>query len=87
MQSEGNSGGLYASSDEGKSWFRVKTADGNQRDGLGGGEFPVLAATGAPEEVFAGSASEGLYLLEFDRVLNAGEGRAIQTRVAAGGGH
>jgi photosystem II stability/assembly factor-like uncharacterized protein len=86
-QSEGNSGGLYASTDEGKSWFRVKTADGNQRDGLGGGEFPVLAATGAPEEVFAGSASEGLYLLEFDRVLNAGEGRAVQTRVPAGGGH
>ncbi len=87
MQTDGESGGLYASRDEGVSWSRIKSCAANQRLATGGGEFPVLAAAGMPEVVFAGSGSEGLYLLDFDPVLNAVAGRVTETQVAGGGRH
>ena len=87
MQSVGESGGLYASADEGLSWSRVKPTRADQIFGSGGGQIPVLAAAGVPERVFAGSASEGLYLVEFDRALNAGMERGAEVQVVGEGGH
>jgi photosystem II stability/assembly factor-like uncharacterized protein len=86
MQSVGESGGLYASADEGLSWSRIKPTRADQIFGCGGGQIPVLAAAGVPERIFAGSASEGLYLVEFDRVLTAGMERAAEVQVVGEGG-
>jgi photosystem II stability/assembly factor-like uncharacterized protein len=87
MQSSGESGGLYASRDAGMSWSRIRSSDADQNYRFGDGEYPVLAAAGRSERILAGSASEGLYLLEFDRVLNAGAGQVTEAHVAGGGGH
>lgn len=83
--SSGRSGGLYASRDKGFSWSRISSTGLGQSGGPGESEFPVLAA-GASESIFAGSASEGLYLIEFDRVLNAGSER-VSEKDAGDGGH
>lgn len=85
-QSARESGGLYASHDEGGSWSRTKPAGVDDRVGTGQ-EFPVLAAASAAERIFAGSASDGLFMLDLDRVLNAGASRRAQTQMVAGGGH
>jgi photosystem II stability/assembly factor-like uncharacterized protein len=86
MQSAGQSGGLYASMDEGLSWSRIKSKSVDESIGTGT-EFPVLAAADTAERIFAGSASDGLYMLELNRVLNAGASRTAQTQVAGRGGH
>jgi photosystem II stability/assembly factor-like uncharacterized protein len=64
--------GLYISRDEGTTWTRVKhtasvstsirTTAGAAP--LGDGPFPVLAALGAAERIYAGSANDGLYVLD-----------------------
>src|ERR1700735_74760 len=86
IQSAGESGGLYASRDEGLSWSRIKSTGVNESVGSAT-EFPVLAATRTPGRIFAGSTIDGLYMLELDRVLNAGANRTPQIRMADGGGH
>jgi photosystem II stability/assembly factor-like uncharacterized protein len=86
MQSAGRSGGLYASRDQGLSWSHIKSKGVDESIGTGT-EFPVLAAAGAPERIFAGSVSDGLYVLELDRALNANAGRTAQTQIVGGGGH
>ena len=49
------SAGLYISRDQGASWARVN------RDG----RFPVLVALGEAGRIYAGSANDGLYVLDF----------------------
>jgi photosystem II stability/assembly factor-like uncharacterized protein len=65
------SAGLYISKDEGVSWSRVTHGHGNRVDGPGDSEFPVLASAQESRRVFAGSAREGLYVLEFAPSLAA----------------
>ena len=68
------SSGLYASRDEGLSWSRVRNSSTGNASGADGEiEFPALAAAAESQKIFAGSASEGLYLLEFGRVLSAAQ--------------
>jgi photosystem II stability/assembly factor-like uncharacterized protein len=61
--------GLYISRDEGAIWTRVKrsttlsTSAGASRGN--DGPFPVLVAVGAAERIYAGSANDGLYVLDF----------------------
>ena len=86
IQSAGESGGLYVCRNEGASWLRIKPTGVDDSVGTGG-EFPVLAVAGAAERIFAGSASDGLYVLELDRVLNVGASRTAPTQVAVRGGH
>jgi photosystem II stability/assembly factor-like uncharacterized protein len=76
------SAGLYLSTNQGASWSRVKNGDQN----WSAGEFPVLAAIGKSQTVLAGSASEGLFLLEFDYPLNAATLKASENPIP-GGGH
>jgi photosystem II stability/assembly factor-like uncharacterized protein len=78
------SAGLYVSKDDGVSWARVQKAGGNKTDVTADGEFPVLAAAEESQRVFAGSATEGLYLLEFDRAFRAAAGEAPETSLAGG---
>jgi len=73
MAPVGESSGLYVSRDEGASWSHINRRDANSTPDLAGTEFPVLAAAASPERVFAGSASEGLYILDFDHSLAVDE--------------
>ncbi len=57
--------GLYITRDEGATWTRVK-----QRVTVGAarasdGQFPILVAMGAANRIYAGSANDGLYVLDF----------------------
>jgi photosystem II stability/assembly factor-like uncharacterized protein len=78
------SAGLYVSKDDGVSWARVQKPGGNRTDVTADSEFPALAAAEESQRVFAGSATEGLYLLEFDWPLRAGTGEAPETSLAGG---
>jgi photosystem II stability/assembly factor-like uncharacterized protein len=66
--------GLYISRDEGATWTRVKPvrAVGTSHGAtsisavrISDGPFPVLVAVGAAGRIYAGSASDGLYVLDF----------------------
>jgi photosystem II stability/assembly factor-like uncharacterized protein len=61
--------GLYISRDEGATWARVKrTTTLSATAGAArasDGRFPVLVAVGAAERIYAGSANDGLYVLDF----------------------
>jgi photosystem II stability/assembly factor-like uncharacterized protein len=74
------SAGLYLSTNQGESWSRVK----NGNDNPSAGEFPVLAAIGKSQTVLAGSASEGLFLLEFDYALNVATHKANENSIPGG---
>jgi photosystem II stability/assembly factor-like uncharacterized protein len=60
--------GLYISRDEGATWARVKqrvsaiATDAGAH--AGDGSFPVLVAIGAAGRIYAGSASDGLFVLD-----------------------
>ncbi len=57
--------GLYISRDEGATWARVKPSGARvAAHALATGQFPVLVAIGAAERIYAGSASDGLYVLD-----------------------
>ncbi|HEX9759836.1 MAG TPA: hypothetical protein VGA40_02900 [Candidatus Acidoferrales bacterium] len=60
-------GGLYVSLDRGKSWERVEGA-------LAEGFFPVVASLDAGSVIFAASASEGLFAVEFPRDADPASG-------------
>jgi len=84
------SSGLYASRDAGLSWSRVrnKSAAGAAAAGAaqsaGEMEFPALAAAEQSPRVFAGSSSEGLYLVEFGQVLSASTAKNNESPVPGG---
>jgi hypothetical protein len=56
--------GIYISRDEGATWARVKPRRARVAGRAGDGPFPLLVATGAVERIYAGSASDGLYVLD-----------------------
>jgi photosystem II stability/assembly factor-like uncharacterized protein len=56
--------GLYISRDEGATWVRVKRSGTGVAARVGDGQFPVLVAVGAEGRIYAGSASDGLFVLE-----------------------
>jgi photosystem II stability/assembly factor-like uncharacterized protein len=56
--------GIYISRDKGATWARVKLSGARVAGRAGDGLFPLLVATGAAERIYAGSASDGLYILD-----------------------
>jgi photosystem II stability/assembly factor-like uncharacterized protein len=74
------SAGLYLSTNDGASWSPVKSRDENGS----ADEFPVLVAVGKAQTVLAGSASEGLFLLEFDYALNVATPKANENSIPGG---
>ncbi len=79
------SSGLYASRDAGLSWARVRNKSAANGTGNAGEiEFPALAAAEESQRVFAGSASEGLYLLEFGRVFSASAQKNSESATTSG---
>jgi photosystem II stability/assembly factor-like uncharacterized protein len=61
--------GLYISRDEGANWTRVKRSTTlSTNAGVARGNeapFPVLVAVGSAERIYAGSANDGFYMLDF----------------------
>ncbi len=61
--------GLYISRDEGATWTRLKQGPPVIRTGGAAraidGPFPVLVAVGAAGRIYAASASDGIYVLDF----------------------
>jgi photosystem II stability/assembly factor-like uncharacterized protein len=57
--------GLYISRNEGATWTRVKQGASSGAARASDGQFPVLVAVGTAERIYAGSANDGLYVLDF----------------------
>jgi photosystem II stability/assembly factor-like uncharacterized protein len=56
--------GLYISRDEGATWARVKRSGSSVERGVSDRQFPVLVAVGEAARIYAGSATDGLYVLD-----------------------
>jgi photosystem II stability/assembly factor-like uncharacterized protein len=56
--------GLYISRDEGATWARVKRSGAGVAARVGDGQFPVLVAVGAAGRIYAGSARDGLFVVD-----------------------
>ncbi len=56
--------GLYISRDQGATWARVKRSGSVGAARAGDGQFPVLAASGDAGRIYAGSANDGLFVLD-----------------------
>lgn len=56
--------GLYISRDEGATWARVKRSGSGIAARASDGQFPVLVAIGEAQRIYAGSAIDGLFLLD-----------------------
>jgi photosystem II stability/assembly factor-like uncharacterized protein len=56
--------GLYISRDEGATWARVKRGGSGIAGRAADGQFPVLVAVGEAGLIYAGSANDGLYVLD-----------------------
>jgi photosystem II stability/assembly factor-like uncharacterized protein len=74
--------GLYISRDEGATWARVKRSGVGAAARAGDGQFPVLVATGRMEKIYAGSANDGLFLLDL-----SGDSAPKSFATGATGGH
>jgi photosystem II stability/assembly factor-like uncharacterized protein len=57
--------GLYITQDGGATWKRVKQGVTVGAARAGDAQFPVLAAVGAANRIYAGSVNDGLYVLDF----------------------
>lgn len=68
-------GGLYLSRDRGGSWSRVEKQARNQRT-VEHGQFQMLLAEPATGIVYAGSVTEGLYVLDLNSALESASVRA-----------
>jgi photosystem II stability/assembly factor-like uncharacterized protein len=58
------SAGLYISRDEGATWARVKRSGVGVATHAGDAQYPVLAAVGVAGRIYAGSANDGLFVLD-----------------------
>jgi photosystem II stability/assembly factor-like uncharacterized protein len=56
--------GLYISRDEGATWARVKRSGVGVATHAGDAQYPVLAAVGVAGRIYAGSANDGLFVLD-----------------------
>jgi photosystem II stability/assembly factor-like uncharacterized protein len=56
--------GLYISRDQGATWAHVKRSGSGVAARAGDGQFPVLVAAGVAARIYAGSANDGLFLLD-----------------------
>jgi photosystem II stability/assembly factor-like uncharacterized protein len=56
--------GLYVSRDEGATWARVKRSGVGVATHAGDAQYPVLAAVGVAGRIYAGSANDGLFVLD-----------------------
>jgi len=84
--------GLYISRDAGATWARVKPSGAGVAGRIGGGQFPVLVAIGAAERIYAGSANDGLFVLDLSgdsapKSFTAGATGATTGATGATGGH
>ena len=57
--------GLYISRDEGVTWARVKRSGSGIVARVGDAQFPVLVEVGEAQRIYAGSANDGLFVLDF----------------------
>ena len=69
--------GLYISRDEGATWARVKRSGPSIMPHVNDQQFPVLVAVGEAARIYAGSATDGLYVLDLS-------GNSAPQSVAAG---
>ncbi|MFZ3214863.1 MAG: hypothetical protein WA192_02280 [Candidatus Acidiferrales bacterium] len=74
--------GLYVSRDAGATWARVTNGDPSLAGTASAAQFSVLVAGGEAERIYAGSANDGLYVLDL-----AGESAPRSFASEAAGGH
>jgi photosystem II stability/assembly factor-like uncharacterized protein len=79
------SAGLYISRDKGATWARVKRSGVGVATHAGDAQFPVLAAVGVAGRIYAGSANDGLFVLDFS---DSSMSKSFATgAIGARGGH
>ena len=79
------SAGLCISRDEGATWARVKRSGAGVATHAGEAQFPVLVAVGATGLIYAGSANDGLFVLDLSG--NSAPKSFATGATAATGGH